>query len=354
MNYKNIKRIFHATIIGVVLLSSYIYSQDCNDGFTYFDTIPENVNNINNDSNCFSADDIDVLNTLISLNTLTYTSPLDLGTQTWATGRLKIWVATYMPSGSIGITQKIDTLPENFGQLSELTTLYIDKHDLTELPDSFTLLFSLVSLALSNNWITSLPGNIGNLTNLIYFDLGYNQLESIPESIGELLNIQYLYLFNNQLTSLPETICNLNDGIDDNGIFNLNWDFISSDNYPYFASGGNQLCDCELIPDCVENSANVNISMEPNYYSFLLNEPQDCMSSPQDCIIDNMCPELGDLNGDSSWNILDVVTLASCVLADSCDDLDNGCAGDVNGDGGWNVLDIVTLANCVLANNCSS
>ena len=27
--------------------------------------------------------------------------------------------------------------------------------------------------------------------------------------------------------------------------------------------------------------------------------------------------------------------------------------GDLNGDGGWNVLDIVTLANCVLANNCA-
>ena len=26
--------------------------------------------------------------------------------------------------------------------------------------------------------------------------------------------------------------------------------------------------------------------------------------------------------------------------------------GDLNGVGGWNVLDIVTLANCVLANNC--
>ena len=27
--------------------------------------------------------------------------------------------------------------------------------------------------------------------------------------------------------------------------------------------------------------------------------------------------------------------------------------GDLNGDGGWNVLDIVGLANCVLASNCS-
>jgi len=61
---------------------------------------------------------------------------------------------------------------------------------------------------------------------------------------------------------------------------------------------------------------------------------------------------LGDLNGDGGYNVLDIVTLANCVLAENCASLDNGCAGDLNGDGGYNVLDIVTLANCVLADNC--
>ena len=64
------------------------------------------------------------------------------------------------------------------------------------------------------------------------------------------------------------------------------------------------------------------------------------------------CPSLGDLNDDSSFNVLDIVTLANCVLADNCADLENGCAGDLNGDGEYNVLDIVILANCVLAGNC--
>ena len=61
---------------------------------------------------------------------------------------------------------------------------------------------------------------------------------------------------------------------------------------------------------------------------------------------------LGDLNGDGGYNVLDIVTLANCVLVNNCTELANGCAGDLNGDGGYNVLDIVTLANCVLANNC--
>ena len=32
---------------------------------------------------------------------------------------------------------------------------------------------------------------------------------------------------------------------------------------------------------------------------------------------------------------------------------DSFVPGDMNGDGGYNVLDIVSLANCVLADNCS-
>ena len=61
---------------------------------------------------------------------------------------------------------------------------------------------------------------------------------------------------------------------------------------------------------------------------------------------------LGDLNGDGGWNVLDIVTLANCVLANICAELGNACAGDMNQDGGYNVLDIVTLTNCILANSC--
>ncbi len=73
------------------------------------------------------------------------------------------------------------------------------------------------------------------------------------------------------------------------------------------------------------------------------------MSSHQNCL-------LGDLNGDGGWNVLDIVTLAECVLAQNCGGMADPvpCAGDLNGSGGWNVLDIVTLAHCVLANNCGA
>jgi hypothetical protein len=61
---------------------------------------------------------------------------------------------------------------------------------------------------------------------------------------------------------------------------------------------------------------------------------------------------LGDLNGDGGWNVLDIVTLANCVIANNCAELEYACAGDLNGDGGYNVLDIVSLTNCILANSC--
>jgi len=57
---------------------------------------------------------------------------------------------------------------------------------------------------------------------------------------------------------------------------------------------------------------------------------------------------IGDLNQDGGWNVLDIVTLANCILGNSCE----GCEGDLNSDGVYNVLDIVTLANCILGQNC--
>ena len=325
----------YCLIIGICIFSSILYSQ-CEDGYTYFEEIPVSCTTIP-PSNCFFENDIAILSNLISLNELSYESELEAGQQTWYENRLTVWVATYVPSGTNGLTEKINFLPDNIGQLDSLSSLYLEWHDLIQLPENFSNLTNLSSLAISNNYLQSLPDLIGNLTNLIFLDLGYNQLASIPESIGGLINLEYLFLFNNQLTSLPETICNLN----------LDWDGISYSNYPYFASGGNYLCDCDLIPDCVESSANFNISLDQFYYSFLIDAPQVC------------CPgALGNLNDDYNddgtpiFNVFDIVILANCVLTDNCADLANGCAGDLNGDTNFNILDIVILANCVLAGNC--
>ena len=70
---------------------------------------------------------------------------------------------------------------------------------------------------------------------------------------------------------------------------------------------------------------------------------------------DDCVNQLGDMNGDGGWNVMDIVALANCVLSANCFDIEGeGCSGDMNGDGGWNVVDIVALANCVLNADCGS
>ena len=52
----------------------------------------------------------------------------------------------------------------------------------------------------------------------------------------------------------------------------------------------------------------------------------------------------GDLNGDGTINVLDIVVLVNIVLGGS--EPDN--AGDLNADGIINVLDVVILVNIIL------
>jgi hypothetical protein len=68
----------------------------------------------------------------------------------------------------------------------------------------------------------------------------------------------------------------------------------------------------------------------------------------EDCVCES-CPDIGDLNGDGGWNVLDIVSLANCVLANNCTYLQYACAADLNGDGFYNILDIVTLPPQLIA-----
>ena len=63
---------------------------------------------------------------------------------------------------------------------------------------------------------------------------------------------------------------------------------------------------------------------------------------------------LGDVTGDGAWNILDIVTLAACVLNGNCADLAYSQNTDLNQDGTVNILDIVILSMCVLHIDCGS
>ena len=77
-----------------------------------------------------------------------------------------------------------------------------------------------------------------------------------------------------------------------------------------------------------------------------INEPCFCTVA-----LGNLNADTDD-NGNDTFNVLDIVILANCILASSCDGLEFTCAADLNGDINYSVLDIVQLVNCVLAQNC--
>ena len=241
----------------------------CDDGFVYHPEIADsleteyiNITIQDQEYNpCFYEADLEALEDIISENNFENTDPFKLGTQTWNTGRLRFLVAGYYFSG---VEEIIHTIPESIGQLDDLRSLYLEWNQIETLPDSFTNLTRLVNLYISNNQLTSLPENFGNLESLYILDLGYNQITALPNSILNLNILTYLWIFNNQIIELPENFCNLN----------LNWNDDDTFGYPYFASGGNMLC--ENVPECVLNSDNFNTSLEQYYYSVQITVEQEC------------------------------------------------------------------------------
>lgn len=259
-NYPNeIMKIF----VTIFILFSFnpIFGQ-CDSTYTHYTELPSNVTILVGDS-CLYNDDISVLDSIISLNELNYESPLDLGTQTWFNGRLRFLVAGNYGNSS-GVNDTIYTLPNNIGNWSELSSLYLEWNRISELPESFSGLSNLQSFYINNNILGSLPDSFGNLENLYFLDLGYNEIEEIPESICELSGLTYLWLFNNNLETLPECFCDLP----------LDWNNDDNGGYPYFAIGANMLCDS--IDSCVAESEHFELSLDQFYYSFPVYAPQDC------------------------------------------------------------------------------
>ena len=238
-----------------------LYGQ-CDSSFSYYSELPSSVTILVGDS-CLSDEDISVLDSLILINDLDYETPLNIGTQTWFNGRLKFFVAGNYGNSS-GVNDTIYTLPQNFGDLNNLASLYLEWNRISELPESFKNLTGLMSFYINNNILSELGDSLGNLSNLYFLDLGYNELLSIPESICNLTNLSYLWLFNNNIESLPTCFCEMT----------LDWSDDDPGGYPYFAIGANALCDG--VPECVSESENFELSLDQFYYSFPVYSPQDC------------------------------------------------------------------------------
>ena len=170
---------FKYFILVIILILRFVFAQ-CDSGFTYVDSIPGNINIVLGDS-CFSDLDLSVLSDLITINQLQYDSALEIGTQTWASGRLKILVAGNY-GNSTGVNDTIYTLPDSIGNWNNLSGLYLEWNRISSLPESFNNLKELRSLYISNNILESLIDDIDSLSHLTYLDLGYNEIDSLPLS----------------------------------------------------------------------------------------------------------------------------------------------------------------------------
>jgi len=334
------------------------WGQDCDEGFVWIDDPP--LNEYNWDGyNCFYELDLNVLSEFIQLNSSLSGQHLDIGWQYWVNGRLE---------GLTLYALQLTSIPNNIGSLNNLTYLNLHFNQITNIPETIGELTQLTEIYLENNLFGTLPESIGNLTNLITLNINENQLISIPENIGNLTDLEKLLLYNNSLTSLPESICNIFSNLSQ-------YDF--SDNYI-----------CPPYPYCIENVGYQDTSECEGccYEEFLANEncdgegcfipqctencewePIQCWGSTGSCwrVDENGveiegtsqppsegfpdCEEidLGDINGDDSVDILDIVMLVNYIQSGDTSELDGA---DINNDGEVNILDIVALVNIILSN----
>ena len=241
----------------------------------------------------------------------------------------------------LGYNQLIGEIPESIGNLIYLNDyLYLDHNQLVgSIPESFGNLMYLPNLYLSSNLLSGeIPESIYNLINLGHLSINDNQLTGvISESIGDFTSLITIMLSSNNFSDISG-ICE-NNNVQDVRIENLELTEID-DCFGNMSSlfglflGENQLY-CEdgeqnedLIPDFLTDGS-ITLVVGLNQ--------QDC-SEESECI-------LGDINNDSSLNILDLVSISNLILDNSYDE-----CGDTNSDGELNILDLVILVNIILDN----
>ena len=225
------------------------------------------------DGNCYFESDVEVLIDFIELNeSLVGQDPLEIGSQQWENGRLKVLNL------------------ENF--------FNIESHQLSEIPSSIGALNVLTYLTLFSNQISFLPNEIGNLESLEWLLLNENNLTSLPSSIGNLSRLQVLWINDNELSSLPSSICDLQESC---FIKADNNELCSSYNFSCIDSFGNQ--------ECSDNCAGIDFDLNSDLVVDILDLVLIVV-----CIVNESCNNCSDVNYDQNTNILDIIELVGIIL----------------------------------------
>lgn len=93
---------------------------------------------------------------------------------------------------------KLDHIPDEVLELTQLEKLYLSYNKIKEIPESITKLTNLTQLYLRNNEIKEIPESITKLTNLTYFELNSNQIEKPPLEVVD-RGIKSIYNYFRQL-----------------------------------------------------------------------------------------------------------------------------------------------------------
>ena len=130
----------------------------------------------------------------------------------------------------------LQVMPSFISRLSKLHVLTIDNSNLESLPESIGNLTNLTKLSLNRNKLTTLPDTCRELTNLNKLILSHNQFESITESMTDLSSLQTLNLSDNHITALPDNINKLTRltylHLDNNELTTLPDNFGIGNNHP--------------------------------------------------------------------------------------------------------------------------
>ena len=330
-----INKILVASAIGFIFFLNLTLTQDCSEGYAYYDELPETATIIMGDSgildSCLSNIDLSALNDIMIENNLGCPTLGDLNGDVAYNVLDIVGLANCVLgnncddldnscSGDVNSDGSYNVLDivglvncvlanncEDFingpinlgnqtwknGRLMGLVASYVPNgtggvnSQLTLLPESFGNLNELAFLYLEWNSLTNLPNSFSQLTNLVSLTINNNWLTSLPEDFGNINQLYFLDLGYNQISSIPESICQLvslqylylfNNQLDSIPEciceLNIDWSGFDGGNFPYFGIGGNLLCDD--IPECVENSDNFELTLDQFYYSIPLEAPQDC------------------------------------------------------------------------------
>jgi len=115
-------------------------------------------------------------------------------------------------NGSNNDLGSADSIPSAIGilrDLDQLTSLGVVMTKIRHISPKMAEINQLKYLFLYFNDIIKLPENIGDLVNVTRFELAYNELTELPENIGKMERLNYLDISYNKITVLPEKITGL-------------------------------------------------------------------------------------------------------------------------------------------------